>query len=168
MTIKWQDDAALLILAAFLLGLFLAQSSHLSTTDAIKEKEIIRQRPDTAHSVIDVPLRPLHISAPGNRIKTIVLHDTIYREACLDTLLRSDTAALAPDTLAVCYARNIFSVSLGLSARRKFVAVPYLARDSLYWRTDSIRVASASGRAWYDDSLVIILSLAAGIIVGKL
>lgn len=168
MTIKWQDDAALLILAAFLLGFLLAHGDQTNTNDIIHEKQLIRTRPDTAHAVIDVPLRPLNIRAPGNQIKTIVLHDTIYREACLDTLLTSDTAATAPDTLSVCYARNMFSVSLGFSARRTFVAVPYLARDTFYWREDSIRVTSASSRAWYDDALVVILSLAAGIIVGKL
>jgi hypothetical protein len=168
MTIKWQDDAVLLIIGAFLLGFLLAHGGQTTSNDTIHEKQIIRARPDTAHSVIDIPLRPLNIRAQSNRIKTIVLHDTIYREACLDTLLRSDTSAAAPDTLSVCYARNIFSVSLGFSPRRKSVAVPYIARDTFYWREDSIRVASASSRAWYDDALVVILSLAAGIVVGKL
>jgi len=168
MTIKWQDDLLLLIAAAFLLGFLLAHHSSISTNNTTKEKEIIRQRPDTAHSVIALPLHPLNIRALGNRTKTIVLHDTVYRDACLDTLIKSDTAATAPDTLSVCYARNIFYVSLGLSPRRQLVAIPYLARDTFYWRADSIHVEAASGRAWYDDALVVILSLAAGIIVGKL
>lgn len=167
MKTKWQDDA-LLLLAAFLLGLLLAHGGQTTSNETIHERQIIRTRPDTARSVINVPLRPLNIRAPENKIKTIVLHDTIYREACLDTLLAIDTAATAPDTLSVCFARNIFSLSLGLSARRRNVAVPYLAHDTFYWQSDSIRVAEDNGRAWYNDALVVILSLAAGIIVGKL
>jgi len=167
MKTKWQDDA-LLLLAAFLLGLLLAQHSGTRTHDIIREKEMIRARPDTAHSVVQVPIPPLTAKASANRITTIVLHDTVYREACLDTLLASDTSATAPDTLSVCYARNMFSVAMSFSPRRKFIAVPYLARDTFYWRQDSLRVAEGDGRAWYDDALLVILSLAAGIIVGKL
>jgi hypothetical protein len=165
MKTKWQDDAPLFV-AALLLGFLLAHDFGTSSHDTIREKEIVRARPDTAHSVADVSLHPIKATAKENR--TIILHDTLYREACLDTLIRSDTAAIAPDTLSVCYARNMFSVALGFSPRRKFIAVPYMARDTFYWREDSIRVTDATGRAWYDDALVVILSLAAGIIVGKL
>ncbi len=167
MTTKWQDDAMLLV-AAFLLGLFLAQHSGTSSNSTIREKEIVRARPDTVRTVIEVPTHSLHLKGTVNRTRIIVRHDTVYRAACLDTLIAGDTLATAPDTLSVCYARNAFSISLGFSPRRMRVAVPYLARDTFYWRNDSIRATRASGRAWYDNVLLVIVSIAAGMIVGKL
>ena len=166
MTIKWQD-AALLLAAAFLLGLLLAHGGQTSSNDTVHEKEIVRARIDTAHSLVDVPLHPLLAKGKSNHVKTIILHDTIYREACLDTVIRNDTSATAPDTLSVCYARNNFFVQMGFAERKKYVAVPYLAHDTFYSREDTVRIEN-NPHAWYDDILVVIISLAAGIIVGKL
>src|ERR1700722_316770 len=118
MTIKWQD-AAVLIAAVFLLGWLLSHSTESTGQNTIQEKEIVREHFDTAHSVVYIPFHPLGIMGTSNHIRTIMLHDTIYREACLDTLLKSDTTALAPDTLSVCYARDSFSVAVGFSPRRK-------------------------------------------------
>jgi hypothetical protein len=165
MTIKWQD-AALLLVAAFLLGWLLSHGSSTGVS-TIQEKEIVREHFDTAHSVVYVPFRPLEIKSTTNHTRTITLHDTIYREACLDTLIASDTAATAPDTLSVCYARDSFSVAVGFSPRRKDVAVPYIAHDTFYWHEHSPPQYEGD-RKWYDDALIVILSLAAGIIVGKL
>jgi hypothetical protein len=165
MTVKWQR-AALLVAAAFLLGWLLSHSTS-ANDDVIREKEIVNTRFDTVHSVAQVPLRPLHAEAPTNHSKTIMLHDTIYREACLDTLIAGDTTAIAPDTLSVCYARDTFSLALGLAARRKNIAVPYVAHDTFYWR-DNEEQFRENKQPWYDAVLVVILSLVAGIIVGKL
>ncbi len=167
MTIKWQD-AALLLVAVFLLGWLISHSTESSGTSTIQEKEIVREHFDTAHSVVYVPLRPLGITGTTNHTRTITLHDTIYREACLDTLIASDTTALAPDTLSVCYARDTFSVAVGFSPRRKNVAVPYIAHDTFYWHEHEVPSPLESKRAWYDDALLVIISLAAGIIIGKL
>ncbi|GEM_PF-2562794 len=165
--IKWQD-AAILLAIAFLLGFLLAPHSQSSSQDEVREREIVRVRPDTVRTLVTVPMPPLHVRSAPNRARTVVLHDTLYREACLDTLLRSDTAASAPDTLSVCYLQDRFSVALGLATRKQAVAVPYLAHDTFYWREDETRSETGHGSAWYDDALVVILSLAAGIIVGKL
>ncbi len=167
MQIKWQD-AALLLAAVFLLGWLLSHSTASTEPNTIQEQEIVREHFDTAHSVVFVPFPPLAITGTSNRTKTILLHDTVYREACLDTLIASDTAALAPDTLSVCYARDSFSVALGLSARRKSVGVPYVAHDTFYWHEQFIPSAVEGKRAWYDDALLVMISLAAGIIIGKL
>jgi hypothetical protein len=167
MTIKWQD-AALLLVAVFLLGWLLSHSTTSTGENTIQEKEVIREHFDTAHSVVEVPLRSVRMMGTTNHTRTITLHDTLYREACLDTLISSDTAALAPDTLAICYARDTFSVAVGFSPRRKNVAVPYLAHDTFYWHEHFVPSPLESKRAWYDDALLVILSLAAGIIVGKL
>ena len=167
MTIKWQD-AALLIVAVFLLGWLLSRSTDSTVGTTIQEKEIVREHFDTAHSVVYVPFHPLGIKGTTNHTRTITLHDTIYREACLDTLITGDTTATAPDTLSVCYARDSFSVAVGFSPRRKNVSVPYLAHDTFYWHENFVPSQLESKRAWYDDALLVILSLAAGIIVGKL
>jgi hypothetical protein len=167
MTIKWQD-ATLLLVAVFLLGWLISHSTGSTGNSTIQEKEIVREHFDTTHSVVDVPLRPILAKANTNHVRTILLHDTIYREACLDTLIASDTTATAPDTLSVCYARDSFSVAVGFSPRRKNVAVPYIAHDTFYWHEHDIPSPLESKRAWYDDALLIIISLAAGIIVGKL
>ena len=168
MQIKWQHIAELIALA-FLIGfLILQKSPNTSTNGIVHEKEIFRDRFDTVHSVVYVPLHPLKASAKPNLIKTITLHDTIYKEACLDTLLFTDTAAAAPDTLSICSVQNIFSISLGLSARRKEVAVPYIARDTFYSREDTVRISGSDTRPWYQNALTIILSVIAGIIFGKL
>ncbi len=166
MTIKWQD-AALLLLAAFLLGLLLATGGHSVRNQAVHEKEVVRDRLDTSHTVVSVPFAAIQANSRPNRTKTIVLHDTVYREACLDTLIASDTAALAPDTLSVCYARDAFSLALGLAARRKNIAVPYVAHDTFYWR-DNEEQFRENKQPWYDALIGIVIALAAGIIVGKL
>ncbi len=166
MTIKWQD-AALLLTAAFLLGWLLSFERQSTVGGTIQEKEIVREHYDTAHSVVEVPLRALEVQGTTNHTRTITLHDTIYRETCLDTLIDIDSAAIAPDTLSVCYARDTFSVALGLSARRKSVDVPFIAHDTFYWH-ETAPPTYEPKRAWYDDALLVIISLAAGIIVGKL
>ncbi|MHB8392489.1 MAG: hypothetical protein ACYDBH_23390 [Acidobacteriaceae bacterium] len=167
MTIKWQT-AALLLVAAGLLGFLLAQGTRTDSNRSIRERELVRIRPDTALAVAQVPLRPLRLRTAANHVRTRTIHDTLYREACLDTLLTTDSSASGPDTLSVCYARKVFALFLGLAPRRRLVAVPYLARDTFYWREDSIRVAQGTGRAWYADALLVIISLAAGILFGKL
>jgi hypothetical protein len=169
MKLNWQDAAALMAVA-FFIG-FLLSNNQPRTSDGgtINEKEIFRTRIDTAISVVYVPLSPLKASASPNQTKTTVLHDTIYKEACLDTLLNEDTTAIAPDTLSICSAQNIFSISLGLSPRRKEVAVPYIAQDTFYSREDTIRVPTGGPpKPWYEEALTIILSVAAGIVMGKL
>ncbi len=166
MTIKWQD-ATLLLIAAFLLGWLLSYKTGSSSDGIVHEREIVREHFDTAHSVVYVSLRSLLAKGTTNHTRTILLHDTIFREACLDTLIASDTTALAPDTLSVCYARDSFSVAVGFSPRKKNVAVPYIAHDTFYWR-DNATPSNQNKSAWYDDALMIIISLAAGIIVGKL
>jgi hypothetical protein len=167
MTIKWQD-AALLLVAMFLLGWLLSFGRQTSGESTIQEKEIIREHYDTAHSVVYVPLRSMAVEGTTNHTRNITLHDTLYREACLDTLIVSDTTAVAPDTLSVCYARDTFSVAVGFSPRRKDVSVPYLAHDTFYWHEHTPPPYEGKPRSWYDDALIVILSLAAGIIVGKL
>ncbi len=167
MTIKWQN-VALLIIVALLLGFLLAQGTHTNTNRSVRVKELVRTRIDTARVVARVPLRSWRLTARANREKIKTIHDTVFREACLDTLLTTDTSATAPDTLSVCYARNAFSLCLGLAPRRTLVAVPYLARDTFYWREDSERIAATSGRAWYPDALLVIISIAAGLLFGKL
>ena len=167
MTIKWQD-AALLLVAVFLLGWLLSHGAGSTNEGVVHEKEIVREHFDTAHSVVYVPLRTVGVMGTTNHTKTVTLHDTVYREACLDTLIANDTTAIAPDTLSVCYARDNFSVAIGLSARKKDVLVPYIGHDTFYWHENSPPAYEGKARAWYDDALIVIISLAAGIIVGKL
>jgi hypothetical protein len=171
MQIKWQD-AAMLIAIAFFIGFLISNNPPKPTSNnngTINEKEIFRTRLDTVLSVVYVPFRPLTARAAPNNSKTITLHDTIYEEACLDTLFKTDTSAIAPDTLSICTADNLFSIALSLSPRRKEVAVPYIARDTFYSREDTVRVASGEPpRPWYEQALVVILSVAAGIVMGKL
>jgi hypothetical protein len=168
MQIKLQH-AAELIAIAFLIGFLISQKAPTSSNSGIiHEKQIFRDRFDTVLSVIYVPLRPLKAKGKPNIINTIALHDTIYKQSCLDTLLSNDTSAIAPDTLSICSAQNIFSISLGLSPRRKEVAIPYIARDTFYSRDDTVHVPTGETRAWFQDALTIILSVAAGIIFGKL
>ena len=138
MQIKWQHIAELIALA-FLIGfLILQKSPNTSTNGIVHEKEIFRDRFDTVHSVVYVPLHPLKASAAAH------------------------------DTLSICSVQNIFSISLGLSARRKEVAVPYIARDTFYSREDTVRISGSDTRPWYQNALTIILSVIAGIIFGKL
>jgi hypothetical protein len=164
MNIKW-SDAALLLAAAFLLGWLISHSSQSPNT--MMEKELIKTRIDTVLSIVEVPIRPILLHSEKNATKTVVLHDTVYREACLDTLLTSDTAAIAPDTLSVCYARDLFSVALGLSPRRQNIKVPYLAHDTFFWR-DNENEFREGKQPWYDLALGVLIALAAGIVIGKL
>jgi hypothetical protein len=168
MQIKWQEAAALIALA-FIIALLLSQKPPASNDSGIiHEKQIFRDRFDTVLSIVYVPLAPLNATAKPNLIKTITLRDTIFKETCLDTLLTSDTTAIAPDTLSICSLQNTFSISLNLSARRKEVAVPYVARDTFYSREDTVKVQTGDPRPWYQDALVIILSVVSGIVMGKL
>jgi hypothetical protein len=167
MKINWQDTAAL-IAVAFLIGFLISQKPPGSNTSGIiHEKQIFRDRFDTVLSVVYVPFHPLIIKAKPNIIKTITLHDTL-KQICLDTLLKTDSTAIAPDTLSICSTQNIFSISLGLSPRKKEVPVPYIARDTFFSREDTIRISSSESRPWYQDALTIVLSVIAGIIFGKL
>ena len=167
MSIKWEDVAMLLVLA-FVLGLLLAEGSGTRSNDVIREREFIRARPDTVHTVVEIPTHPIAVHAQRNRTRTIILHDTIFKEACLDTLVTTDPTACAPDTLSICYAQHSFALSLGFAPRRKEVTIPYLAHDTFYWRADSLRTEAASSRAWYEDIMTILVAVAAGIVVGKL
>jgi hypothetical protein len=170
MHIKWQT-AALLLLAAFLLGLLLSTTTSTTNTGHnIHEKEVVRARFDTAYTIVAVKLSPIHASGVSNRTKTIIHHDTIFKTPCLDTILVTDTSAVSPDTISVCYApiADSFNVSLRLAARKKEVRVPYIAMDTFIWRSDSIHVSSSTERKWYDEVLMVIVSIAAGIILSKL
>ena len=155
---------------AFFIGYLISNNeSKQNNGNTVSEKEVYRTRIDTAISVVYVPLGPLNAKAAPNQIKTITLHDSIYKEACLDTLLTTDTTAIAPDTVSLCIAQNIFSISLGLSPRRKEVAVPYIAQDTFYSREDTIRVPSGEPpKPWYEEALTVMLSVVAGVIFGKL
>ena len=165
MNIKWQD-AALLLVAAFLLGWLISHGSQPPNA-RIQEKELIKEKADTVLSVVSVPIRPLAVRSPKNTSTTIVLHDTVYPEVCLDTLLKTDTTAIAPDTLSVCYARDLFSIAFGLSPRRESIKVPYIAHDTFLWR-DNEEQFQAEKQPWYDVALGVIIALAAGIVIGKL
>src|ERR1017187_5286272 len=111
MKIKWQDAAGLMAVAFFIGYLISNNESKQNNGNTVSEKEVYRTRIDTAISVVYVPLGPLNAKAAPNQIKTITLHDSIYKEACLDTLLTTDTTAIAPDTVSLCIAQNIFSIS---------------------------------------------------------
>jgi hypothetical protein len=170
MQIKWQVGTALLI-AAFLLGLLLAGKTSMNATEhTVHEREIFRTRIDTAHSIVNVSLAPIMAIGRTNRILTHTIHDTLYQTACLDSILVTDTTAIAPDTLSVCYERRLdnFAVRLWLSPRRKEVMVPYLAHDTFYWREDSVRITGSTPHKWYEDVLMVIVSIAAGIVLTKL
>lgn len=165
MNVKWQD-AAMLLVAAFLLGWLISHGSQ-SRNAMIQEKELVKTRIDTVQSDISVPIRPIIANAPTNHTKTILIHDTVYREACLDTLLKTDTTATAPDTLSVCYAQNEFSLALGLSSRKENIKVPYIAHDTFFWR-DNEEQFRQTKQPWYDVALGVLIALAAGIVIGKL
>ncbi len=167
MQIKWQI-AALLLLAAFLLGLLLSANTTTDTDHTIRDKELIRTRFDTAYRVVTIAPSPVRASGASNRMKPIALHDTIYQAPCLDTILVTDTSAVSPDTISVCYVSVVdsFTISLRLSPRRKEVAIPYIVTDTFFWHTDSIR--AAANKKWYDDVLMVIVSIAAGMILSKL
>jgi len=155
MQIKWQS-AALLLIAAFLLGLLLA-SSKTSSDRTVHEKEIIRTRVDTVRTIQHVLIRPLRIQAKA----------TIHQDsACLDTLLRADTSAETPDTMHVCFAKKIFSLAFGFAPRRKYFSIPVIVHDTFYWQEDTVRIANT--KAWYEDVLLAIVSVAARIVLGKL
>ena len=170
MLIKWQT-VAILLLVVFLLGIFLSRkTSSILNEHSVHEKTILRTRVDTAYSTVIVPLAPIMATGHANRVLTHTVHDTLYRIPCLDTILVTDTAATAPDTLSVCYNResNSFAARLWLSPRRKEVTIPYLAHDTFYWREDSVRTTSNTSRKWYEDVLTVIVSIVAGIVVGRL
>jgi hypothetical protein len=141
-----------------------------SNEHTVHEREIIRTRADTARSIVTVPFAHIAFAGRSNRIQTRVVHDTLYRTRCLDSLLVSDTAAIAPDTLSVCYEAKTdsFAAKLWLSARRKEVLVPYLAHDTFYWRQDSVRLATSSSTHWYDEILMIAAAIAAGFVISRL
>ena len=170
MLIKWQT-AIILLLLVFLLGLFLSgKTSSILNEHSVHEKTILRTRVDTAYSNVIVPLAPIVATGHANRVLTRTVHDTLYQTPCLDSILVTDTAATAPDTLSVCYHRenDSFAVGLWLSPRRKEVTIPYLAHDTFYWREDSVRIASGTSRKWYEDVLMVIVSIVAGMMVGRL
>lgn len=169
MRIKWQT-AALLLVAAFLLGLLLSAHTSTDTGHVVREKEMVRARFDTAYSVVTIKHLPIRVNGVGNRWRTIVVHDTIFRSRCLDTVLVTDTSAVSPDTISVCYTPIIdsFRVSLRLAARKQGVRIPYVAMDTFVWRSDSVRIASSSENRWYDEVLMVIVSIAAGIVLSKL
>lgn len=167
--LKWQW-AVMGPVAAFLLGLFCGPCDSYRTNSSYStyESQRIRDRLDTARSTVYVPLTSMRVQAPANRVRTITIHDTLFTERCLDTLLSTDSTATAPDTLSVCFARNVFSVCVGLSPRRKEVAVPYIAHDTFYSREDTVRMTSSEKRSWFENLLTVLVSVAAGIVIGKL
>ena len=170
MQIKWQI-ALLLLIAAFLLGLLLSGKTSVTSSDhTTHEREIIRSHLDTARSTVTVPLSHIAVSGKSNRTVTRTVHDTLYRARCFDSLLVTDTAAIAPDTLSLCYEprADSFAATLWLSARRKEVLVPYVAHDTFYWRSDSVQLSASSSTHWYDELLMIAVSIAAGIVIAKL
>ncbi|SRR5579883_2477509 len=165
MQIKWQYAAALVGIA-FFIGVLISYRSSAPTTNGIShEKQVYRMRFDTAKTTVAVPVGRIRLRGP---MAHKLAADSTTSIACLDTILRMDTTALAPDTLSVCFARDTFSLRLGFSPRQKEVSVPYIAHDTFYSQIDTIRIAGGSSRAWYDDALIIILSIAAGIILGRL
>ncbi len=168
-SLKWQW-ALLGPAAAFVLGLLCGPCNPNRTdlSERTYESERIRDRLDTARSTVNVPIASMRVQAPANRVRSFTIHDTLFAERCLDTLLSTDSTATAPDTLSVCSARNVFSVCVGLSPRRKEVAVPYIARDTFYSREDTVRMTSSEKRSWFDEVLTILVSVAAGIVIGKL
>ncbi|MDP4198305.1 MAG: hypothetical protein Q8922_04695 [Bacteroidota bacterium] len=164
---KWQW-AVLGPIAAFLLGLLWNAPNGTDESRMTHESQIIRLRLDTAHGLIGVSVAPIHLQAKVNRMRPITIHDSVCTERCLDTLLIADTSQIAPDTLSVCFAHNMFSVAVGLGTRRKSIDIPYMARDTFYSREDTIRIVSTDKRNWYDQVLAILVSVAAGIVIAKL
>src|ERR1051325_11423263 len=146
-TIKWQTGLSICIVL-FVAGYIFGNSKKPNTSHII-----YRERIDTAHTIVTVPLRPLHITAPASRTKRIRIHDTVFAARCLDTLIASDT-------LSICYARDVFTVALHFAARQMPIEIPYVARDSV--------VTEFVTRPWYEDVLMVRVSVAAGMVLGRL
>ena len=155
-TLRWQS-AALIMIAAFVLGFVMHKGKH-EEHSASHEKLIVRDRVDTVHTLVQVPISRLQLRAGGR--------DAARHAICIDTLLHADTSASAPDTISICYARNIFSLAIGFAPRRTFLALPITMRDTFYSREDTVRITDS--RAWYADVLTIVLSILAGVVVGRL
>jgi hypothetical protein len=165
--LKWQW-AMIGPVAAFLIGLLCSGPNATHESHVTHESQLIRMRLDTAHSTVTVPIAAIRARGASNRVRTIAMHDTIFAEHCLDTLLQHDTLQTAPDTLSVCFARNVFSVFVAFSPRRKEIAVPYIARDTFYSREDTVRIAASEKRSWYEEVLTVLVSVAAGVVIAKL
>lgn len=159
LTCKWQTAfclAAALFVAGWILGSLDRQPRSHETYASYKA------RPDTAHVVVNVPLAPLMLRGTASGTRTLHIHDTVFIAHCLDTLVRFDSLAIASDTLSVCIARDLFSLSLNFAQRRKQLAIPYVAHDSVITRTIVDR------RPWYEEVLMAIVSVAAGMLLGRL
>lgn len=161
---RW-DIIACVAAFALLAGLLIASGGHERADNSSHERLLVREHFDTARCTVYVALPPLRIAARANSTRPITLHDTLYRESCLDTLLRADSFARGPDTLSVCYAHDLFRVALRLAERKREVLVPYFARDSSYSRADTVRVSER--QPWWQETLTIATAIAAGLLLGR-
>jgi hypothetical protein len=147
--IKWRT--VLCVCHALFVAGYIAGSCNKRNTS----NTAYRERIDTAHTLVTVSIKPLLVSAKTNRTKTIRIHDTIFTARCIDTVIASDT-------LSICYARDEFTIALHFAARQLPMAIPYVARDSI------ITDFSTRTRPWYEDVLMVIVSIAAGMVLGRL
>ncbi len=154
----------LLVVLAFALGYILYTTSpHTTTEHIIHESHSVRNRWDTAR--VSVIVTPTHIHIGGHST-----HDRRRERFTLDTIFVTDTTAQYPDTLSVSFTprTDSFDLQLRFAARRRDLRIPYLARDSLYSRIDSVIITRGTERRWYDDVLLGIAAVVAWFVLTKL
>ena len=165
-TLKWEYAAAIAI-ALLLIGMMLSSRTKIiERNNASSEKQLVRTRIDTAYQTVYVPIVAARARIHSNREPKHIGSSTTYR---LDTVMRFDTSARDPDTLSLMHTlpADSFAISLRFSPRRANVQVPYIAHDTFYWHSDTIRTSQETKRAWYDETLSVVLAVAGGFVLGR-
>ena len=170
--LPWRSYALAAALG-FILGLLLTSgpttrfeehTQHITTRERVRHDTVLR--------IITVPTQAVHVTGrAAERPRPVRFAEApaiVAPAVCLDTLL-CDTLSATPDTLSVCYApqRSLFMVAFRPSPRHYPMRIAYDAHDSVITQIDSFREATSSGHHWYDELMLILVSVAAGLILSR-
>jgi hypothetical protein len=136
----------------------------------------VRTHSDSASLAVEVTLPPVEVNARAN-ITSEPLYDTlntkdsiVYTISCLDTILKSADTTRRADTLEVCHImpQDSFALFIRFAPRDTVATVRYEIHDSLIERNDTVTIAEASKKEWYETPLEMIGALFAGFLLGTL
>jgi hypothetical protein len=136
----------------------------------------VHKHSDSASLGVEMKIAPVEVNAHAN-IMSEPLYDTLNTMdsvvptiSCLDTILKSADTSRRSDTLQVCHMmpQDSFTLSIRFAPRDTIATVRYEVHDSLIERNDTITIAEASKKEWYETPLEMIGALFAGFLLGTL
>jgi hypothetical protein len=136
----------------------------------------VRTHADSASLDIETKIPAVEVKARANctsepLLDTLNTKDSVaHTISCLDTILKSADTTRRADTLEVCHImpQDSFALFIRFAPRDTIATIRYEVHDSLIERNDTVTIAEASKKEWYETPLEMIGALFAGFLLGTL